>query len=95
MEERQWDGESRRKGDYLLGELVQCVRDMRGDITDLKEEVMSNKERISEIHSRVEDKLRLVENVFSTLKFVGYALIAIVSFKFGDIAGLYDKFLGH
>lgn len=44
--------------------------------------------------SRIEDKISVYSTVIKTLKFIGLAVIFAVSFKLGDISGLFHTIFG-
>ena len=46
------------------------------------------------LKNRVDEKFKTAEVVFKILKFLGLALIAIVTFKFGDISRLWSYIFG-
>lgn len=50
--------------------------------------------RFDELEKRVDDKFRTAEIVFSIGKFLGLSLLAILTFKLGDIGSLWTRFFG-
>jgi hypothetical protein len=48
--------------------------------------------RLDSLEKMVESKFRTAEVVFKTLKFLGYAALAILTLKFGDLPRLWAHF---
>lgn len=62
------------------------------------EEMASSIERLEAKHDALDElvkgKFRTAEVVFKTLKFIGLASVAVLSFKFGDVSKLWQTFFG-
>ena len=50
--------------------------------------------KIQKLEDTVAQKLRTVEIVIGVVKFLGFALVAVLTFKFGDVSRLWDNLLG-
>lgn len=50
--------------------------------------------RFNDLETRVNDKFKTAEVVLSTFKFLGLTIVAIVTFKFGDVTKLWHAFFG-
>ena len=71
-----------------------------GKLTANVETIMKNQEvslRKSEERDarlqKIEDQLNLYKTVIRTVRFIGLALIAIVTFKLGDVKSLWSTFV--
>ena len=47
--------------------------------------------KLETLETRVDDKFKTAEATFRILKFIGYAAVAVLTFKFGDVPALFDK----
>lgn len=81
-------GFDRRQTDLVLGEMVGTIKEMKEDLRSLRESTEENRQRISNLHDEVTAKFNTAETVFKTLKVVGLVIIAVATFKFGDIKGI-------
>ena len=50
--------------------------------------------KIQKLEDTVAKKLHTVEIVIGVVKFLGLALAAVLTFKFGDVSRLWDNLLG-
>lgn len=55
----------------------------------LQERFDKLEERFDRLESLIEGKLATAEAIFSVIKFIGLAAVAILTFKFGDISRLW------
>lgn len=68
-----------------IGHLIASVEALREDQAHMAI-------KLDALEKLVAQKLNTVETVFRILKFGGLALIAILTFKFGDVASLWRSF---
>ncbi len=71
-----------------------------GKLTANVETIMKNQEvqlkaseKRDERLKKIEDELNLYKAIIRTLRFVGLAIIAIVTFKLGDVKSLWSTFV--
>lgn len=50
--------------------------------------------RLSTLEDTVTSKFHTAEVTFKVLKFIGLGILAIISFKFGDVSRLWTHFFG-
>ena len=55
---------------------------------DLKAAVV----KLDALEARVDEKFKTAEATFRVLKVLGLVLVAVLTFKFGDLPGLWGKF---
>jgi tetrahydromethanopterin S-methyltransferase subunit G len=70
-----------------FGYLIAKVEEISEDFRELKG-------RFDTLEKRVEEKFTTVETALRIVKYVGLVLLALLTFKFGDIPGLWVKLLG-
>lgn len=75
-----------------LGMLIAQQDDARDDHERLVEDFEALKSRFDDLEKLITKKLTTVEAVFKTLRFLGYALVAVLTFHFGDIPKLWVAF---
>ena len=78
--------------DQQLGMLTQSVADAAEDHEDLVTRFESLQTRFDQLEKLITKKLTTVETVFKTLRFLGYLVVAIATFHFGDIPKLWVSF---
>lgn len=50
--------------------------------------------RFDKLEARVEDKFRTAESLMRVVRFIGLTVVAILTFKFGDVSRLWTHFFG-
>ena len=68
---------------YLLGKLEEVSSDIKMVV-----------DRIDTLEKNVADKFKTAEVVYKTFKFLGLALLAVLTLKIGDIGRLWQHFWG-
>lgn len=70
-----------------IGYLIAKVEEMQVDQQKLAG-------KLDALEEKVNEKFTTVETVLKTLKFLGLALVAVATFKFGDLGSLWSKLFG-
>ena len=70
-----------------IGYLIAKVEEQAADQKKLTE-------RFDSLERKVEDKFRTAEVAIRIFKFIGLAILAILTFKFGDVKTLWTTFFG-
>lgn len=73
--------------DEKLGYLIAKVEEQGKDLKTVTE-------RFDALEREVREKFKTVETTFRVLKFLGYAVAAVLTFKFGDLPALWKNFFG-
>lgn len=47
--------------------------------------------KLEALETRVDDKFKTAEATFRIVKFIGYATVAVLTLKFGDVPALFNK----
>ena len=68
-----------------IGYLVAKMEELTADVKTLS----SSHEELKE---RVNDKFKIAETLFKLFKFVGIAVVTVLSFKFGDLPNIWHNF---
>lgn len=63
-------------------------------LSDTADSISRLEDRFNKLEARVDDKFRTAENFLKFLKFLGFSLVAILTFKFGDISKLWNHLFG-
>lgn len=87
MEERR--RESDQQIGYLLGKMEEFGDTLKQHLKDDTDVLGRIHEKLDKLEDKVSEKFTTVETVFKVLKFIGLALVAVLTFKFGDIAALW------
>jgi len=86
------DLEQSRQIGELLGTLNEVKANLDGHINNLREEMSVTRALVRELQTEIALKFRTAETVFKTLKVLGLIVVAILTFKFGDIRALWSTF---
>ena len=73
--------------DEKLGYLIAKVEELALDVKEMRG-------KYDALEKRVEDKFRTAEITLRILKFIGLAVAAVLTFKFGDLPSLWFKLFG-
>lgn len=84
--------ERRRSSDQQLGYLTGMVEGLADHIQSISKEGKETREIVLTLQKEVALKFKTAETVFKTLKFLGLIVIAVLTFKFGDIRALWQTF---
>ena len=71
--------------DEKIGYLIAKAEEQRNDI-----EALSLK--LDRFEGVVAQKLKTIETLIAVGKFIGLAIVAVLTFKFGDVSRLWDHF---
>ena len=77
-----------------IGELVGTLNEVKANFLEMRQEMEDTRTLVLKLQSDVALKFKTAETVFKTLKFIGLAVIAVLTFKFGDIRVLWSTFFG-
>jgi hypothetical protein len=75
-----------------LGIIIEKLQDFEGRFDDFNDRFNIHVEKEDLLEKYVQDKFRTVEIVFNVIKFTGLAIVAVLTFKFGDVTRLWDHF---
>lgn len=75
-----------------IGELIGTITSMKTAFVEIKEEMASTRAIVRELQTDVALKFKTAETVFKTLKILGLLVVAVLTFKFGDIKSLWSTF---
>lgn len=64
-------------------------------LEELSEDVRSLTAKHEVLEKQVSEKFQTAEAVLRTLKFLGAAVVALLTFHFGDLPRLWSSFFGH
>ena len=77
------------------------LKEQLGYLTAMMETLVTNQQTFKDSHSKlqermkhIEDELSMYKTVYKTIKFVGMALVAIVTFKWTLVIDLWSHFRG-
>lgn len=70
-----------------IGFLIASVADLQAEQREIRKD-------LNELAKLVGDKFKTAELTFKILKFIGLVLVAVLTFKFGDISKLWIYFFG-
>ena len=90
--------ERRRSNDELLGKLTEFMeasKDFRKTTLEQTEKLHDKlEEKFAAMDKRfasIESELSIYKTVYKTLKFIGLALAAVATFKFGDVSTIWKR----
>lgn len=66
---------------YLIAKVEEQGEDLRATV-----------KKLDALEQRVDEKFRTAEATFRVLKFLGLAVVAVLTFKFGDVPNLFRQF---
>ena len=70
-----------------IGYLISEVKDLRLEQDNLRR-------KVDNLHELIMDKFKTAELTLRIFKFIGLVVVAVLTFKFGDISKLWSYFFG-